>query len=258
MTIASFIILQLVVALGAFVQSVTGFGIGVIIMAGIASFHIFPLEKAVMFTIFLALINVIVSLKGQGLRRDDFTINRFVLAAAPTCILGGYVLFLSVDYPVAYNSLYGVLGTLIIATAVSLLVNQTTRTTDSPRWAFYGVSALSGFLGGLFSVPGPSMLYFLYRQPWQIDRLRRVMMLLFATVIVSRLIFAISINFDFTFMIWTLLSCPAVYLASLLGRTYRHKFNVTLIKRITIVVLVICGGNIIMQATGRILTLTGG
>ena len=55
MDIQSFIILQAVVAFSAYVQATIGFGLGMMIMAGIASFHLLTLGYA---TNFVTLVNL--------------------------------------------------------------------------------------------------------------------------------------------------------------------------------------------------------
>ena len=256
MTLEHFIILQIVVALGAFVQTVTGFGLGITFMTGVITFGIFPLEYATIFLVFLSAINVIVTLKGQGIKRDDFTVNRFILIAIPMCLLGVYGLYTSLDYPLAYHSLYALLGVIIILSAISMIVNKNPYATDSPKWAFYGVSAVAGFLGGMFAAPAPPMIYFLHRQPtWDINRIRRTMMLLFTCVLTARVVVTIGIPFPLEFVMWTILSIPAVYLASRVGRTYQDAINITIIKRTTTTILALGGINITWKAY---MTILGG
>ena len=72
MTITMLLILHLLVAIGAYVQATTGFAFGLIVMAGIGSLGIMPLEDGAIIVMLLSLINATLALKGQYITKRQF------------------------------------------------------------------------------------------------------------------------------------------------------------------------------------------
>ena len=247
MDITSFIILQLIVAFSAYVQATIGFGLGMMVMAGIAVFQLLPLVYAANFATIVGLLNVVVALKGQYITIKEFKQMPYFAVLIPTSLLGFVLLYGVGGNMDLYNVLYAVLGAMIIAGAIGVVVPTKQGAGESPKWMFYSMFSASGVFGGLFGVPGAPIIYTISRQPWDVSLIRRVMLTSFGVIFVVRLLWAGYYDVPLSEFMLVLQCAPAIVLATLLGRRHQHWVNLQIIRRAAFVVLMISGGQIIWR-----------
>ena len=167
----------------------------------------------------------------------------------PTSVIGVYLLYILVNYPTGYKILYAILGAFIILAALNTIFTNNKPKKKSPMWEFYFFTSLTGLLGGLFSASGPAMVYLLYRQPWSVNGIRRILLTTFFIVIIMRII-TVAIQGEFNWDIWimffTLL--PTVFIATLLARKYLKYANPNIIRKSVTGILLLSGVNILYKA----------
>ena len=108
------------VALGAVVQTTTGFAMGLIIIAGVTAFEIADISFSAAVVSFISLSNTLIALRHN--RRDiDFHYLKWISVGLVPVLIGGVVLleFLSDQYNDALRIL---LGVVIIGAGVSLMI----------------------------------------------------------------------------------------------------------------------------------------
>ena len=247
MDIPSFILLQLVVALSAYVQSTIGFGLGMLLMAGIVSFQLLPLMTAVNFAVIVNLLSIIVALKGQYMTKAEFKKMPYFLALIPTTILG-FILFSAMGQDMdLYNILYAMLAIVILVGAVAVMVPVKQGTGQSPQWVFYSMFSASGVIGGMFGAAGVPIIYIVSRQPWDVSLMRRVMLAGFATALTVRLLWSGMYAWPVAEFILVLKSAPMIIAASLLGRHHQSKVNLQMIRYAAFVLLTVSGVQILLR-----------
>ena len=247
MDIASFVILQMIVAFSAYVQATIGFGLGMMVMAGIAVFQLLPLVYAANFATIVGLLNVVVALKGQYITVREFKQMPYFFVLIPTSIVGFFLLYGVGDNMDLYTIFYAVLGGMIVAGAIGVMVPPKQDAGQSPPWMFYSMFSASGVLGGLFGVPGAPIIYTISRQPWDVSLIRRVMLTSFGTIFVLRLLWAGYYDFPLAELLLVLQCAPAIVLATLLGRRHQHRVNLQIIRRAAFVVLLVSGVQILVR-----------
>ena len=248
MDIQSFMILQAVVAFSAYVQATIGFGLGMMIMAGIASFHLLSLGYATNFVTLVNLTSILLTLKGQYMPLRTLKKLSYFWILIPTTILGFVLLNATDGHMDLYNIIYATLGAMIMAGAIGVMVPIKAGTGQSPQWMFYTFFALGGLFGGLFGVAGAPIIYVVTIQPWKVPYIRQVMLTSFAVIVIIRLIWGgIFYGLPIAEFILLLQCAPAIVLATLLGRRHQHKVNLKIIRRAAFVVLMVSGVQIIMR-----------
>jgi hypothetical protein len=114
------ILFLVVVVLGALVQTVTGFAMGLIIMAGVALFNITDIAFAAAVVSFISLTNAGVALRYGHRHVDWLFVRRILLGMIPAMALGIALLtYLSEHY---YALLKLLLGFVIILAGTSLML----------------------------------------------------------------------------------------------------------------------------------------
>lgn len=186
MDIASTIILLVVVFLGSYFQALTGFALGIVLMGYVALFSTMPLAIAASMLTILGLVNTLSSLGKGGWGRVDWAmILRLGLGVVPGTIAG---LFLLENLKAGYAAILQlILGVTIIFAAVSLIIKPKPYPRKSLSRSFFFTGFLGGLLGGLFGVPGPPLIYHLYRQPVSVETIRTTLLVIFATICLFRL-----------------------------------------------------------------------
>ena len=157
-------------ALASYIQTLTGFAFGLIVMGLLATLDVLPIESAALLCALLSLFNNFMALRGRW-REIDLTLARRLLLTSLPLLPVGY--FLASWLGEAHTPLLGMLlGIVILIACVALLAQPSPRSTLSPRWHFHFAGGLSGLMGGLFAANGPPLVVMLYRQPMTLVSIR--------------------------------------------------------------------------------------
>jgi uncharacterized membrane protein YfcA len=174
------------VALAVYVQNVTGFALALILLGLIGVTDLVPLTDAVN----AATVIVMVSTSTFLYRRWPLQIERTLWPAVGSSIMGviAGTALLTWLAGAAYQVLRLLLGLSIVCCALLLWRAAAPWKIASSRGAFVLIGGLSGLLGGLFSAPGPPLVYLMYRQPLAHARVQESLVLFFGIAALLRLL----------------------------------------------------------------------
>ena len=229
-----------VVVLGALVQTVTGFAMGLIIMAGVALFNITDIAFAAAVVSFISLTNAGVALRYGHRHVDWLFVRRILLGMIPAMALGIALLtYLSEHY---YALLKLLLGFVIILAGTSLMLAPTPFGSRSSSLMFTVFGAFGGLLAGLYSASGAPLAYFAYRQPLSINTIRFSLLAVFgvSTAIRAAMI-GVSGQLNMAIMQTSALAIPLVIVVTLAASRYVQLVPDHLVRRLVFVVLIIAG-----------------
>lgn len=240
MTVTQHVFFIACVALSSYIQNLTGFAFGLVLLGLVELLHLASLHDATIAVSVLALVNAFVTFKSAKPTLDKVILKPTVLAGMAG-VFGGVVLlnWLS-DNAVA--GLQFLLGLTILACATMLFIRPTSLKTMSPARSFAGVGFIAGIFGGLFSTAGPPLVYHFYRQPLRTQQIREHLIALFAINAALRLVLlAVDGRIGLQAVLLSAEAAPVV-----IGMTWfmvrnPSKLPPQIIKRFVCVLLVIVG-----------------
>jgi uncharacterized membrane protein YfcA len=244
--IGSHLLFVACVALATFVQSLTGFAFGLVLLGLVAMLHLAPLAVAANVVTVMVLANAAVIVRtAPGLPRA-----LIVPAFGSSLIgvgLGACLLAWMSDHAIGVLRL--ALGLAILACSLLLVLRTQVREqlSSAPSFAFFGV--LSGIMGGVFASAGPPMVFHLYRQPLDRVVVRDTLVLLFAVNAVLRLVIVLAQGrFDHASLALSLEALPVVLGVTWLARRHPPKWSPLTVRRIVFLLLLVAGGSLVAPA----------
>jgi uncharacterized membrane protein YfcA len=250
----SLVALFLLAGAAAYIQTLTGFAFGLIMMGGIGLSGLMPLTDAAVIVGILTFINATqVLLRGWR----DVAWTEFLLIIVPSLIFltAGYALL---EYLAGASLVWLrlLLGLVIVGSSIQLALRPAPLAQRSPSGSFVFFGALGGLLGGLFSTAGPPLIYHLYRQPFAAHRIRETLVMIFAVNAVVRLaIVTGSGNLPQGSTWWALLAAPVVILLTFIAKRWPPPMSAIAIRRAAFTLLLLSG---ISLAAPALINLVGG
>lgn len=236
-----------IIAGGAYFQTVTGFGFGMISIGAVSALALAPVTVMAAVISVLTLVNSAVALRGQ-MHRIDWPAMRAVLVGIAPGVIGG-VLLLDYMSMTAATLLKLLLGMVVMFSGVIFTIRPTQLTHRSGTPSFLGAGVLSGLFAGLFGVAGPPVILHFHRQPMDLVVVRNMLLLAFACSSVVRAGF-VGLQGGMTQDVWIIAALAMVFvaLATLAGRRYPPPLAPTVMRRLAFGVLIVIGGNLIWSA----------
>lgn len=234
-------------AVGTYFQTVTGFGLGMIVMGAASGFDLAPLPVVAAVVSLMALTNSAVALPGK-LHLIDWPAARAVLVGVvPAIVLG--VLLLDYLSTVAATALKLLLGVVIAYSGIVFALRPTQLPTRSSNRSFLASGFLAGLFGGLFGMAGPPVIFHFYRQPMALPAVRSMLLLVFTFTSASRTAF-VGLQGRLTAEVWWLTAVAFVLVtaAAFAGRRYPPPLPPTVMRRIAFTVLILIGLSLIGSA----------
>jgi len=179
------LLLLLFVALAVYAQNLTGFALALILLGLIGATDLVPLADAVNAVTVLSLVNA-----GTFLyRRRPLTLELSLWPAVAAGVVGviAGTMLLTWLAGAAHEVLRLLLGLSIVLCALLLWRAAAPLRAVSSRASFAVAGGLSGLMGGMFSAPGPPLVYLMYRQPLALARVQESLVLLFGIGALLRL-----------------------------------------------------------------------
>lgn len=231
-------------AFATYVQSLTGFAFSLLFLGLISTFDLVPLEEATNAISVITLIQTAAFFRTHPLESCWRRIRPAIAPSAIGVVVGTALLvWLSGD---AMYLLKYALGAVIVVTALSMLGNPTPWPKASTAGVFRITGLVSGLLGGLFSTPGPPLVYLLYRQPMAQLVVHQCLFLLFAIIQTVRLTFMlITGSFTWRSLLYILLSLPVIWLVHRTHRRFPMRLSAVATSRLAALLLMMAGAGLI-------------
>lgn len=235
------LILIAVVAFATYFQTVTGYGLSIIVIGVTSNFDLLPLSQAASIISLISLVNCALALPPRKWESIDWSIVRIVsLSAIPASIVG--VLLLGYLSDQAANALQLVLGISIVLAAGQSLFQPTPFKSKSSALSFLSYGSVAGLGGGLFGMPGPPIIFLMYRQPLDITAIKLILLAIFFFISLFRELYLVAsggVNVDN--YLSAALALPVIFLMTWIGHKYPPKLSPIAIRRITFTVLIVLG-----------------
>jgi uncharacterized membrane protein YfcA len=211
--------LLLIVAAGAYVQTVAGFAFGLIFMGVTGSLNLLPISTAAIIVSLLAFINTGTALIGNHKQAHWPAVIATLVASLPAMGIGYWLLnYLSEN---ALSVLRHLLGVTIFICALMILKPPREGSKASPLFVYGFYGAMGGVLGGLFATTGPPLVFQFYRQPLTIPVIRDSLLAIFLISSACRTAIVTLSDQMTGDVLWIAgFALPVVILATILGRRF--------------------------------------
>jgi uncharacterized membrane protein YfcA len=229
-----------IVAIGALIQTITGFAMGLIIMAGITLFGLTDIAFAAAVVSFISLLNAALALRSGYRFVDVHLVKRLLVGLLPAMVLG--LLLLGYMSEHQNDLLKLILGLVVIIAGVSLMISPVPFKAVSRDSSFTACGAIGGLLAGLYSAGGAPLAYFFYRQPVSLEVIRFSLLAVFAvSTAVRALMLGVSGQLTTSILEVSLLSVPVVVVVTVTTSRFMHLIPDRIIRVTVFVVLMIVG-----------------
>jgi uncharacterized membrane protein YfcA len=236
----------LIIAFATYVQTVTGFALGMIVMGAVTTFDLVPIAFTSVVISVVTFINGVVALKGNF---EAVDIKRVIITSStmfPAILAGLLVLnYMSSDL----NTLLQiVLGLTIIAAGLMIMLKPEPMTKPSGTLMFASSGAVAGFMAGLFSMAGPPLVYLFYRQPFELKTIRLCLLSIFLLSAIGRTtLVGAQGGLTIEMGIFSLICLPVVSVFTLLGKKYPPKVSPNTLRRMAFFLLIVIGISLVVK-----------
>ncbi len=172
------------------------------------------------------------------------------LAVLPASVLGVVLLdYLSSE---AADVIQVLLGLVIVYGGLNFAWRPRPVPEVSGLLSFSWYGFLGGVIGGMFGIPGPPLIFQLYRQPMTLAQIRTALIFLNAVIAGSRSLFvAIQGQLYAQEIILSAVCLPLVAVATVAGKRYPPPFSSEAMRRIAFVLLIAMGLGLMAPVIGR-------
>lgn len=235
-------------AVAAYVQTLTGFAFGLVMMGAIALVGLLPLPDAAAMVGMLTLINATQMLIQGGWRAVALRELRLILVASLPSLLVGYAL-LEWLADTRSDLLKIALGLVIMLSSLQLAIRPAGLAKPSSDANFVGFGVISGLMSGLFATGGPPLVYLLFRQPLSHARIRETLVTAFGTAQAVRLVVVVaSGNLPSLSPVALALAIPTVMLMTYAARRWPPSLSQRTMRRSVFVLLFLSGLSLALPA----------
>ncbi len=235
-------------AVAAYVQTLTGFAFGLVMMGAVALVGLLPLPDAAAMVGMLTLVNATQMLVQGGWRDVAPRELRLILVASLPSLLLGYAL-LEWLADTRSDLLKIGLGLVIMLSSLQLAVRPAGLARRSSNASFVGFGMVSGLMSGLFATGGPPLVYHLFRQPLSHARIRETLVTAFGVAQAVRLVVVVaSGNMPSMSPVALILAIPTVMLTTYAARRWPPSLSQQAMRRIVFVLLFLSGLSLALPA----------
>lgn len=250
--VSTHLVFLLFVAGAVYAQALTGFALTLILLGLIGATNLVPLTDAVNASTVVGFCTAWTFLY----RRRPLTFQRVlvptIVASAIGTLAGAVLLTWLAD--TAYQALRFILGGSIVACALLLWHTAQPLPTLSSARAYAVTGGISGLMAGMFSAPGPPLVYLLYRQPMPLERIQEALMLIFGLGTALRLLIVVPTGqFSGLSLQLAIEALPVVILVTGYAARHRPPLSPRLFK--ALICLLLVGTGISMGASALVAML---
>ncbi len=250
MTAADLIGLLAVVAVSAYVQTLTGFAFGLLTIGGVGLLGLMSLPDAAVLVGLLTLVNAAQVLR-RGWRQVALPELLLIMAAGIPGLALGYGL-LEWLAGTRLELLRVVLGAVVVLSSLQLGGTPERRDRRSGRLSFLLAGAAGGLMGGLFSTAGPPLVFHLYRQPMPLAMIRETLVTVFMLNAVVRLGLVAAHGMPMPAVWAAALAAPAVMAATYAARRWPPPLPASALRALVGALLLLSGGSLAGPALLRL------
>ncbi|MEH6578488.1 MAG: sulfite exporter TauE/SafE family protein [Amphritea sp.] len=235
-----------IIAFATYVQTVTGFALGMIVMGTVTTFELVPIAFTSVIISAVMLVNGLFALKGNYRALD---VKRVLITCAgifPGLVVGLIMLEYLSD---SYNTLLQLLlGLTIIAAGLMMMLKPEPLKAPSKPATFAGSGVAAGLLAGLFSMAGPPLVYLFYRQPFELKTIRLCLLSIFLISSVSRTVMVgFQGGLELDMLTFSLACIPMVMGFTWIGKNYPPPISATNMRRLAFLLLIVIGASLVIK-----------
>ncbi len=248
MPLPDLIAFVLLAGLGSFVQALSGFALGLIVLGSVTLLHLAPISFTAAVISMISLVNGGWVLARHPVAIEWRSVRWTILGLVPAVGVGLALLArLDSDLP---DLLRRLLGLVILIAGVMLMLRPHPHTQPSGRISTIISGVAGGLLGGLFSTAGPPVVFHLYRQPWSLASIRSTLLTIFVLSTLVRISWQSARGELLWSMIEVALYCtPPVLLAAHWGALLAPRIAPTRMRRFAFALLALTGVGLLVPAT---------
>lgn len=233
-------LLWVLVLLASWLQTLTGFAFGLILMGGVGMLGLIPLPQAAIISGILTIANGLYMLSREWRAVDRPSLGFFMAGSLPG-LVAGYVLLLWLAGG-AITVLQFLLGLIIIGASVQMMMRPRALVRRSPAAAFLATGFVGGVMGGMFSTAGPPVIWQMYRQPGPLQAVRATLLAVFTLNGLVRLALVLgSTGIPLRTLTATAGALPLVMLGTFLARRYPPPLSPDAMRRLAFGLLFLSG-----------------
>ena len=252
MDLSALVVFGAVVFLGSYVQAVTGFAMGMLIVAVAGGLRLLSIPDLAATTSLLTIINVVLAVWGQTRHVYRPIFIWLALGQIPAILVG----FLIMDWMDGRFTwlLEMLLGGFILAGAISMWIKPHPWTRVASPSQSFATGVAGGILGGMFSASGPILGWFFYNQPLALASIRATLLSCFVLTTTARtVIVGVDGGLTSIVMSYAAIGLPLVILGTWLGRSLPPPLSEAQIKRMANLILLLMGAWIIVRSVLAVL-----
>jgi uncharacterized membrane protein YfcA len=243
----SLLIILVAVAFGSYLQAFTGFALGIVVLSIAVLTHAAPIATVATTITIVALPGIAIALARHWRHIDRASFFQTLIGLVPGTLLGLWLLGQMGEEHTALLQL--LLGGLIVAGGIALFIKPRPHPSRSSPASFIMMGLLGGLMGGMFSIPGPPLIYHYYRQPVSIQAIRTSLLALSGAMSLIRLIMqGLQGELNAEVMSLGTLSIPVAMLASWLYVRFPPQLSDLSMRRGAFALFVAMGGFISLTA----------
>lgn len=248
MPLSDLLTFVLLAALGSFVQALSGFALGLIVLGSVTLLELAPITFTAAVISMISLVNGGWVLARHPRAIEWHSVSWTMLGLLPAVGLGLALLArLDTQLPELLRRL---LGLMILIAGVALMLRPHPHAAPSGPISTLLSGVAAGLLGGLFSTAGPPVVFHLYRQPWSLTSIRSTLLTIFVLSTLVRIIWQ-SLRGELHWpMVEVALYCSLpVLLAAQWGALLAPRIASTRMRRFAFALLALTGVGLLLPAS---------
>ena len=230
----------LLVVLGAFVQTVSGFALGLVIIAGATILELELIAFSAAVISLISLVNSSVALRTSYRNIDRSYLTYLCITIMPGLLIG--VALLTYLSEVHYFVLRVLLGIMVIVAGILLLLKPALYAQRSGKLSTSAFGMLGGVIGGLFSSGGSAWAYHLYRQPISVEVVRTTLLaVLVVSCVVRTIIITVAGQMTVGILVTALISVPIVVVVTEVTNRNLARIPDNIVRRLVVLLMTLTG-----------------
>jgi uncharacterized membrane protein YfcA len=234
-------------ALATVLQTLSGFGFGLMVVSSFTLFNIMPLTATTFVVSFLSLFNSVSLVLKNTQHVNKRAFGLLLVSGIPFMGIGYALLeYLSAGMTSLLNLL---LGMAILSCCGLLLVKRQHNKPSGGTTGFTIAGAMGGLLGGLFSTFGPPVVFQCYRQNWPIHEIRCTLLAVFSITALLRLaIVPLGTLPSQEIFVSSLCAVPVILLFTRIGRLIAARVQASFVRILALSMLSLSGFTLVIRA----------